>query len=112
VHTRCVIATAHAARRAGGYGGQRPRPAECTHDLHVSALYLELRRTVPELAATWIHEAEIFRTRPGGVGKVPDALVRLPLGTKVIEFGGAYGAQKLAAFHRYCAQEGLPYEIW
>jgi len=30
----------------------------------------------------------------------------------VIEFGGSYGKRKVQAFHDYCEEHSLPYEIW
>ena len=66
----------------------------------------------PVSAERWIFEEEI-RARRGQVSeKLPDALIELPDGPRIIEFGGAYGRRKLEAFHEYCAGRELRTEIW
>ena len=37
----------------------------------------------------------------------PEGGVRLAL-----EFGGAYNARRVRAFHEHCVAEGLAYELW
>jgi hypothetical protein len=29
-----------------------------------------------------------------------------------VEFGGAYPAERVRSFHRFCVRQKLPYEIW
>ncbi len=93
----------------GGHGGRFPRESEETHDIHVSAIYLNLRLSAPALAVSWIHEEEIKRERKQSKGKLPDAIVSH---RKVIEFGGAYKKQKLIGFHRFCEANNFEYEVW
>ena len=111
--TPAVIATKQAGARLGGSGGRYPRPTEQTHDLHLAAVFLRFRLLEPELASAWISE-ETFRKglaeRRGE--KVPDAVIRTASGDRVIEFGGAYGKEKLLHFHHYCARLKLAYEVW
>jgi hypothetical protein len=47
-----------------------------------------------------------------GVGFLPDAMIRTPQGSIIIEFGGAYSKSKIEHFHRFCAERNLPYELW
>ena len=45
--------------------------------------------------------------------KVPDAVVKDGLYRTAIELvGSSYRAQKLEAFHTYCAAQDLGYELW
>lgn len=111
VNTRCVIATRLAGHFFGGYGGRKPRRAETSHDLHLSAVYLRIRAHEPDRAATWISEAA--RKKEAGFGeKLPDGIVFDGQQKTAIEFGGAYDKPKLEAFHNFCQQQSLAYEIW
>jgi hypothetical protein len=118
VLTPCISASKTAANRFGGYGGRPPRAVERTHDIHMTQVYLVYRRRHPELLPSWVFEEQVKaerklaadRTPPGE--KLPDVILRTSAGTRVIEFGGAYGKDKLLAFHRYCKEHLLPYEIW
>jgi hypothetical protein len=110
VPTPCVIASVTAGRMFGGHGGRFPRESEETHDIHLAAVYLKLRKAEPELAASWMHEEEIKAGRSSRKEKLPDAILRKS--GKVVEFGGAYRKAKLVAFHEYCAAKGLAYEVW
>ncbi len=111
-NTEVVVATAHAGRLLGGYGGRRPRPSEATHDLHMASIYLKVCRKNAMLASTWLSEEFLARQRPKRRGKVPDAMVSHNHHPLIIEFGGAYAAPKLREFHDYCASQNWPYEIW
>jgi hypothetical protein len=108
----CVIASTKAGRHFGGHGGRFPRQTEQTHDIHLAAVYLHIRSATPHLARHWESEAEIVEQRGNVSEKLPDAILALPTGKRVIEFGGAYAKEKLQAFHQYCAQNELPYEVW
>lgn len=110
--TAIVVATASTGARLGGRGGRQPRRSETTHDLHLAAVYLKLRRENLRLAARWVSEALIQAEGGGQDEKLPDALIRLRSGTTAIEFGGVYSARKLAEFHEHCASHGFAYEVW
>lgn len=107
------IATEKAARNFGGtQRGQIHHPAQVTHDLGVAAVWLRLKQVAPKWAAAWRGEDVIAHTRRGE--KLPDAFIvdgqsKVVL---VIEFGGGYDAQRVAAFHEDCAARELPYQIW
>jgi hypothetical protein len=109
---RTVYATSCGAGAVGGVAGRAPRRSETTHDLHLAQVYLKLLREQPERAASWESEALTLQ-RDGGVRgeKRPDAILRLRPHV-AIEFGGAYSAKKLRAFHEHCREHGLAYEIW
>jgi hypothetical protein len=109
VQTTCCVASHRAGRYFGGHGGRRPRRSELTHDVHLAAVYLAMRAALPTRAASWISEAAL----PKGEGvKVPDAVVRDGRHRTAIEFGGAYTAAKLEAFHENCLAHDLGYEVW
>ncbi len=129
VLTTCVSASKTAADRFGGYGGRPPRAVERTHDIHMAQVFLCYRQRNPELVKNWVFEEQVKAERKraarserlGGLlpsyesnanEKLPDAFLRLQHGTRVIEFGGAYGKDKLIAFHGYCKEYSFPYEIW
>lgn len=107
--TRCVIATSEAAVRFAGYGGRAPRDSEATHDIHLASVYLKMVGELPTRARSWIPEAAL----PKGQGvKIPDALVQDGLYKTAVEFGGQYAEPKLDAFHEYCRELDLGYEVW
>lgn len=111
VTVRCVIASRAAGRMFGGHGGRFPRESEETHDIHLAAVYLKYRAEQPALAAFWLHEEEIRKSRDTRIGKLPDAIISGH--RKVIECGGSsYKAEKLEAFHKYCEAKGFDYEVW
>ena len=85
---------------------------QTTHDLHVAEVYLLYRREKPDVAKQWVGEDAIALERKSG--KVPDALIRDADGStlRAVEFGGAYAAERVEAFHLHCEQQGIPYEMW
>ena len=100
-------------RYFGGPRGRTPRERELTHDIHLSAVYLRLREDDrPDLLPWWAFEETIVEARGHHREKLPDALIVSPQEVQAIEFGGAYGKKKVQAFHDYCAEQSLPYEIW
>jgi hypothetical protein len=87
-------------------------------------VFLLFRERHPDLVRNWVFEEQVKAERkrastPGVLRyggdtnqKLPDAFLRSISGTKVIEFGGAYGKDKLASFHAYCKEHSFSYEIW
>jgi len=113
ISIKCVIATTLAGRSFGGSGGRFPRESERTHDLHMSAIFLDYRRLHPEAIPFWRSEARILWERGGSkTEKLPDAILDFPQGPTIIEFGGAYSKSKLTRFHEYCETIETPYEVW
>lgn len=111
VATPAFLATRAAGHRFGGRGGRFPRQSEQTHDLHVSTMFLHYRQEHPEWLPYWIGE-ERLREEIAAAAKLPDALLRLPTGDRVLEFGGAYSKAKLTRFHEHCFARQLAYELW
>ena len=112
--TRYAAATTRTVNRFGGWPTRLPKRAELTHDVHLAAVYLQLRRTRPELAGRWMFEEAYRRLiQVSRREKLPDAVITTELQVeRVIEFGGAYAKRKLAGFHAFCARKFWPYEIW
>ena len=112
---RVSWATAQAAEFFGGVGGRLSQPLQLEHDLGTSAAYFSRLRSHPDDADAWVGE-DVYRRehRPSRRSKVPDAVLLDSSGhvQLAIEFGGAYAAQRVRSFHRYCARQNLPYEIW
>lgn len=105
-------ATRKAANFFAGHGGRAPREIERTHDIHLASVYLFYRANFPSLLPQWTFEEQIRRERRHTAEMLPDVLLRLNSGLRAVEFGGAYPKTKLEAFHRYCEEQSLPYEIW
>lgn len=109
--TQCVVAARIGRRRP-----RPPRETETTHDLHLAGVYLWMRANLPTRAAKWLHEDEIAddlfeRAIPGE--KRPDAVVRDGGHLTAVELvGSSYSGTKLQAFHDFCAERGLAYELW
>ncbi len=110
--TVVYIATEFAADTFGGVAARLPTIGQETHDLHVSELYLEMRKQRPALAVFWLGEEIVRQSRVNE--KLPDAVIVDPAGNpvRVIEFGGRYDHKRVAAFHLDCQSRGLPYELW
>ncbi len=107
------LASRRAAAIFGGKAnGKIKNPSQATHDIHLGALYLKLCREAPTIAAGWIGEDILAPTREHQ--KLPDAILHDRDGRPrlVVEFGGAYPAERLQAFHEDCAARELPYELW
>lgn len=109
-----VLAASQRARQMIGGTGRRPLKNICqvTHDLHVTAIYLNYFREHPDLVNAWQGEDGIAVNRRYQV--LPDALLVDGEGHayRAIEFGGSYDAQRLRHFHDGCAERELPYEVW
>jgi hypothetical protein len=111
--TRIYVAARAAAIRYGGSCERWPRRSETTHDLGLAQVCLELMTRETGLTGKWISEGLIVSRGTTRGQKVPDALIHEPNGKQtVIEFGGEYGKQKLAAFHTDCVRRNRSYEIW
>lgn len=110
--TKIFTASKRTAHLYGGSGGRLSHPLQVNHDLHVAAIFLRLLRESPLEASGWISEDTLARTRRGQ--KLPDAEIYDPDGRliKVIEFGGAYSADRCRMVHADCAERNLPYELW
>lgn len=110
VATDIVYATKRARRVFGGYlGGQKPRPSETRHDIHLAQIYLRYWARDRAAALAWVSEAELRQEHGKNGGPLPDAEIRTDQ-SLVIEFGGAYSRQKLEAIHEQ--QRTRAYEIW
>ncbi|MCC6763350.1 MAG: hypothetical protein IT293_01695 [Deltaproteobacteria bacterium] len=111
VLTPCVTPTAPTAEQFGRGTLRLPRVVEVTHDLHLAQVYLQMRRDLPTRARSWVIEDHVDDL--GGAGeKRPDAYVTDGRHRTAIELAGEYDAKKLAAFHAFCTDEGLAYELW
>lgn len=112
-----VYATSAATRLLGGCIRDRPpRPSETTHDVHVAALYLLVRRRDRRAARAWVGEHELSTLGFGKQTRLPDAMLLRSRGHRgdnlVMEFGGRYSKAKLVGFHEWCAANVLAYELW
>jgi hypothetical protein len=66
----------------------------------------------PERASTWISEEGRKKGTQHGE-KLPDAIVSDGSRQTVVELGGkSYDRSKLEAFHKFCDERNLAYEIW
>jgi len=112
VTTVCMSATTKAANRLGGHGGRFPREVERTHDIHLARVYLSFKDRRPDLLPGWTFEEALRQEHRRSSERLPDVIILDGHTRRVIEFGGAYPKAKLEAFHGYCKEKALPYEIW
>jgi hypothetical protein len=114
VPTTVFIATSQTANLFGGRGrGRLKRSFQASHDLGLAEVYLHFRAARPDQAALWIGEDILARYRKKQ--KLPDAvLARAPENKPqlVVEFGGAYGPDRVRAFHLDSKKKKLSYELW
>lgn len=106
-------ATEKTVRFLGGVGGRLRQPLQIAHDLGVTSVYCR-RHALKLRSGIWVSE-DLFRlsfAQPRS--KIPDAVLLNDLGEveSAIEYGGEYSADRLRAFHRFCAKRGWPYQIW
>ncbi len=105
-------ATPWAASLFGSRAGRTSRPIERQHDLLLGEVYVLYRLKLPALAACWVGE-DALPVAERGV-KNPDAFLFdedfKP--RRVVESAGAYSQTQVVAFHRYCQDAQLPYELW
>lgn len=114
---KLLYASRKAHRLVGGFiVDRKPRLSECAHDLHVAAIYLQIRKSEPARAKRWVSEHELYGLGFGQGEGLPDALIRDKHGRVdrhvVVEFAGAYSKRKLETFHDEQASRGLAYELW
>lgn len=108
-----ILQASRSARKefGGVLGGRWPRTSEITHDLHLAEIFLKLAGKQPDLVHGWIPEAQLYAEGRGHRERLPDVVVRVDgVDSRVIEFGGSYGKQKLQTFHAQV--NSLPYEVW
>ncbi len=109
-----VVASNKACRRLLGRQARGLRQGfQTTHDLGVAEVFLRFQQSRPEFAPLWRGERVIAHLRRRL--KVPDAVIAdesLWPPKLVVEFAGAYSAQRLREFHHFCVKERLQYEIW
>lgn len=110
--TELVIATPRGGGWLGGGGGRRPRRSEVSHDIALTGLYLRWAVQCRQTGDEWVSEARLRKMGFGEHARLPDAMVRNGDRWTAIELGGAYSADKLADFHRFCAARTIAYELW
>ena len=98
------------------FGGSSPgdvkNPCQTTHDLHLAEVFLLYRAAGLDWRELWVGEDSIAAR--WGWPKIPDAVLCDALGhpVRAVDFGGAYREDRLREFHRSCAAQTLPYELW
>lgn len=101
-------------RTVNHFGGRNKAvlSAQVSHDLGVSEVWLWFFCNHPSYAKAWRGENLITDGEPGQA--LPDAVLLDSNDEPVmlIEFGGDYEADRIAAFHDDAVLRGLPYQIW
>jgi hypothetical protein len=96
------------------FGGRRKGTlsSQVSHDLGVSAVWLWYHCYRPQSADAWRSEDMLTGIEVGE--SVPDAVLvdQHEQPAVLIEFGGDYDTDRVAAFHDDAAGRGLPYQIW
>lgn len=105
-------ATELAGRLFGSRSGKKIRIIERQHDLLLGEVYVDYRRSFPELAERWYGE-DFIPPAPYGV-KNPDAFLldEKLRPRRVVESAGAYSQKQVRSFHNHCQTNNLPYELW
>ena len=111
VERTILVATRKAAHAFGGVWPERSRPFQCAHDLQVVEAYIAIRELDPGRAESWIGE-DCFRRERCIRGFVPDALTTARGVVTAVEYGGAYGPERLRRFKIACESLSLPFELW
>lgn len=106
------VPSARTANLFGSSARSLPRFEHRDHDLRLAAVYCHYRKSRPELARGWIgHHARLpdqhFSRNPDAV--LVDAQDRI---TRIIESAGEWNAGQIKAFHEFCFDNDLSYEIW
>jgi hypothetical protein len=110
--TAIFVGSRKLCRLLGGRGGGGlTHPLQASHELAVSAVFLNLIINSPTDAARWI--GEDAQPRSCYSHQIPDAVIRNERGAiqLAIEIGGVYSAKRLRRFHAYCERGGIAYEI-
>lgn len=110
--TTVYVASPLAANLFGCDGGELPDLTHRDHDWLLGEVFVRYLRAEPEAARRWVGEAA--RPKAGFRIKDPDAFLLDDAGNtlRVVESGGKYDAERVAAFHEHCAENRLTYELW
>jgi len=109
--TRIYLAGSGVAFRFGLPADGLKNPTTVSHDLHMGAIYAHFACTKPQKLLDWMGEDQAPPVAV--INKRPDAvLVRHGKPYRVIESGGAYPRERVAAFHEACERSRIPYELW
>lgn len=106
------VPSARTANLFGSSARSLPRFEHRDHDLRLAAVYCHYRTTRPELARGWIGHHARLREQPfsrHSDAVLVDAHDRI---TRIIESAGEWNAGQINAFHEFCFDNDLPYEIW
>lgn len=106
------VASNKAARLFGSSAGSIPPPHHRGHDLLLATVYVYYRTNRPNEWRRWVGE-DVLPIADKGI-KNPDAFLLDASGQpcRVIESAGRYSLGQIEAFHQYCQQNALPYELW
>lgn len=109
--TVVYLPTEHTVNHFGGRH-KAVMSAQVSHDLGVSEVWLWFCTNHPRHANAWRGENQITENEPGQ--SMPDAILvdANDQPAMLIEFGGDYEAERIAAFHDDAVLRGLPYQIW
>jgi len=109
--TVIYLPTEHTVNHFGGRS-KALMSTQVSHDLGVSEVWLWFCCSHPSYASAWRGENQITNNEPGQ--SLPDAILvdSNDQPAMLIEFGGDYQADRIAAFHDDAVLRGLPYQIW
>ena len=113
VQTEVVVAGRRALEVFGGSTpGDVKNACQTTHDLHLAEIFLRYREAGLNWREQWVGEDMIAARWEWK--KLPDAVLCNKGGNPVraVDFGGAYGDERLRDFHVMCATKSLSYELW
>ena len=110
-----------AAYFLGSFAGGPPKIEHAPHDLVLSDLYLIYREKWPAMASRFVHE-QVFRKAGHRIADPDVFVVADPRNLttridnrnveRIVESGGAYGAERVAHIVRHAIERGKAVEIW
>jgi hypothetical protein len=112
VPTTVFAATPKGCRMFGAPSQKFIEPTKVNHDLCLTEVYILALKTRPDIARRWAGETLYAALLKGD--KLPDALILDDAGRPelIVEGGGGYGPEHVAAFVASCVKRNLPFELW
>ena len=112
IPTIVYCATERTVLQFGGKARSQNKVTQVTHDLGLTATWIRYYQESSRETSFWVGEDVLAPTRRRQ--KLPDAALLDRSGNPalLIEFGGSYAADRVAAFHEDAASRQLPYHLW
>ena len=110
--TIVYLATERTVQQFGGNFRSQTKVAQVTHDLGLTATWIRYHQSDRQQAKFWVGEDVFAPSRHKQ--KLPDAVMLDRNGDPalLVEFGGRYSPERVAAFHSDAERRNIPYHLW